>query len=117
MLTTFLKSDATLKKNIFVSLATGGSDTRSQRQALPKCNVLVGTPGRICQFLDERKLSLQKIDYLVIDEADRLLDMGFEKDLTRISRSFSRQRNRQSVLCSATFPLVSENDVVGYYIV
>ena len=94
--------------NVISSLfatATGGSDTRSQRQALPKCNVLVGTPGRICQFLDERKLSLQSIDYLVIDEADRLLDMGFERDLTRISRSFSRQSNRQSVLCSATFPI------------
>lgn len=85
--------------------ATGGSDTRQQRQSLPGCNVLVGTPGRICQFLDERKLSLQSIDYLVIDEADRLLDMGFEKDLTRIARSFSRNNNRQSVLCSATFPL------------
>ena len=65
----------------------------------------MGTPGRICQFLDERKLSLQSIDYLVIDEADRLLDLGFEKDLTRIARSFSRSKNRQSVLCSATFPL------------
>lgn len=85
--------------------ATGGSDTRQQRQSLPGCNVLVGTPGRICQFLDERKLSLNSIDYLVIDEADRLLDMGFEKDLTRIARSFSRNNNRQSVLCSATFPL------------
>ncbi len=67
--------------------------------------MLVGTPGRICQFLDERKLSLQYVDYLVIDEADRLLDMGFEKDLTRIARSFSRNSKRQSVLCSATFPL------------
>jgi len=89
---------------LFLS-ATGGSDTRQQRQLLSNCNILVGTPGRICQFLDERKLSLQSIDYLVIDEADRLLDMGFEKDLTRIARSFSRNSNRQSVLCSATFPL------------
>ena len=69
---------------LFLS-ATGGSDTRQQRQSLSNCNILVGTPGRICQFLDERKLSLQSIDYLVIDEADRLLDMGFEKDLTRIA--------------------------------
>jgi len=90
---------------ISISLATGGSDTRQQRQSLSNCNILVGTPGRICQFLDERKLSLQSIDYLVIDEADRLLDMGFEKDLTRIARSFSRNSRRQSVLCSATFPL------------
>ena len=92
------------KTNINICLATGGSDSRIQRKALPNCNVLVGTPGRICQFLDERNLSLQSVNYLVIDEADRLLDMGFEKDLTRISRSFSRRNEKQSVLCSATFP-------------
>lgn len=101
----FVSLDTSKCISSLFATATGGSDTRSQRQALPKCNVLVGTPGRICQFLDERNLSLQSIDYLVIDEADRLLDMGFEKDLTRISRSFSRQSNRQSVLCSATFPI------------
>ena len=54
--------------------------------------------------MDERKLSLQSVNYLVIDEADRLLDMGFEKELTRIARSFSRKNEKQSVLCSATFP-------------
>lgn len=64
----------------------------------------IGTPGRVCQFLDERKLSLQSVKYLVIDEADRLLDMGFEPQLTRIAQSFSRKYQKQSVLCSATFP-------------
>lgn len=100
----FAKDDASLRARINVCLATGGSDTRNQRQMLPRCNVLVGTPGRICQFLDERKLSLQSVNYLVIDEADRLLDMGFEPQLTRIARSFSRTVQKQSVLCSATFP-------------
>eukprot|EP00956_Cyclotella_meneghiniana_P009629 scaffold13287_cov53-Cyclotella_meneghiniana.AAC.4 len=91
---------------IKVCLATGGSDTRKQRLALPNCNILVGTPGRIVQFIDERKLSLNNINYLVIDEADRLLDLGFEKELTRISRSLRGNTNteKQSVLCSATFP-------------
>jgi len=100
----FTKSDASIRSKINVCLATGGSDSRSQRKALPNCNVLVGTPGRICQFTDERNLGLQSVDYLVIDEADRLLDLGFEKDLARISRSFSRSNRRQSILCSATFP-------------
>lgn len=54
------------KTNINICLATGGSDSRSQRKALPNCNVLVGTPGRICQFLDERNLSLQSVNYLVM---------------------------------------------------
>lgn len=57
------------------------------------------------QFIDERKLSLNNINYLVIDEADRLLDLGFEKELTRISRALRSNNNeKQSVLCSATFP-------------
>ena len=85
-----------------ICLATGGSDTRQQRQRLPSCDVLVGTPGRIVQFIDERNLSLGDTDFLVIDEADRMLDLGFEKELTRIARSIKKQK--QSVLCSATFP-------------
>lgn len=95
-----LKSFKSMQLNI--CLATGGSDTRQQRQRLPSCHVLVGTPGRIVQFIDERNLSLGDTDFLVIDEADRLLDLGFEKELTRIARSISKQK--QSVLCSATFP-------------
>lgn len=55
------------------------------------------------QFVDERKLTLNNINYLVIDEADRLLDLGFEKELNRISRAL-RNKDKQSVLCSATFP-------------
>ena len=101
VLKTFTSSNQS--SNIKVCLATGGSDTRQQRQSLPNCNVLVGTPGRIVQFIDERKLSLNNINYLVIDEADRLLDLGFEKELTRISRAL-RNKDKQSVLCSATFP-------------
>ena len=90
-----------------ICLATGGSDLKNQRRQLPSCDILVGTPGRILQFSDERKLSLGSIDYLVVDEADRLLDMGFEPQLTRIARSLGRRREeslQQSILCSATFP-------------
>ena len=90
-----------------VCLATGGSDLKNQRQQLPSCDVLVGTPGRILQFSDDRKLSLGSVEYLVVDEADRLLDMGFEPQLTRIARSLGRRKGghtQQSILCSATFP-------------
>jgi len=106
-------------ESLNVCLATGGSDIRNQRQQLASCDVLVGTPGRILQFADERKLSLGSVSYLVVDEADRLLDMGFEPQLTRIARSLQQGRRsrggdgngngnndeqQQSVLCSATFP-------------
>lgn len=103
VLKTFAISNKSLQAKINVCLATGGSNTRQQRQSLPKCNVLVGTPGRIVQFIDERNLSLQNVNYLVIDEADRLLDLGFEKELNRISRAL-RNKQKQSILCSATFP-------------
>jgi superfamily II DNA/RNA helicase len=106
------KSDSSKQNSSVVSLnvclATGGSDLINQRQQLPSCDVLVGTPGRILQFSDERKLSLGSIEYLVVDEADRLLDMGFEPQLTRIARSLGRRKGgtsqQQSILCSATFP-------------
>lgn len=103
VLKTFSSTSSNPKSRMKVCLATGGSATRHQLQSLPNCNILVGTPGRIVQYIDERKLSLQNINYLVIDEADRLLDLGFEKELTRISRAL-RNKEKQSVLCSATFP-------------
>ncbi|CAJ1946564.1 unnamed protein product [Cylindrotheca closterium] len=97
----------TLTKNyphLKVSLATGGGNTKQQRQELASASIVVGTPGRILQFTDERNLSLQNLKFLVIDEADRLMDLGFEPQLTRIARLLKTKRQHQSVLCSATFP-------------
>ena len=110
------------KISLNVCLATGGSDSRNQRQQLPSCDILVGTPGRILQFSDERKLSLGSIDYLVIDEADRMLDLGFEPQLARIARSLGKGRLHQSILCSATFPegvqrLAADFLIPDYYFV
>ena len=96
-----------------VSLATGGNDLKEQRQQLTNSDILVGTPGRILQFSDERNLRLggrrrdegnNHLQYLVIDEADRLLDLGFEPQMTRISKLLPKQKKHQSILCSATFP-------------
>jgi len=97
----------TLTKNyphLKVSLATGGGNTKQQRQQLASASIVVGTPGRILQFTDERNLSLQNLKFLVIDEADRLMDLGFEPQLARIARLLKTRRQHQSVLCSATFP-------------
>ena len=88
-----------------VALATGGAGVKGQRQALQDCDILVGTPGRILQFVDERVLSLRGTKEVVIDEADRMLDLGFEVQLRRIARALGPiTEERHTVLCSATFP-------------
>lgn len=107
--------------SLSVGMATGGEDTRKQRQQLSKIDILVGTPGRILQFLDERVLNLKDIRYVVVDEADRMLDLGFEPQLKRIARAL-RNPNRQTTFCSATFPpevqrLASEFLKPDYYFV
>jgi len=99
-------STSTSSPSLNIALATGGASTSQQRKQIPLADVVVGTPGRVQQFLDERVLCLQDCTYTVIDEADRLLDLGFEPQLTRIARSLPKQheQQRQTILCSATFP-------------
>ena len=88
-----------------VALATGGESVGKQQRALASSNIVVGTPGRVLQFVDERKLSLKQMNHVVIDESDRMLDLGFEQDLRRIARALGSPREeRRTVLCSATFP-------------
>lgn len=65
-------------------------------------HIIVGTPGRILQHLDKENLSLADLETLVLDEADRMLDMGFINDIKRIIAH--APENRQTMLFSATFP-------------
>lgn len=65
-------------------------------------HVIVGTPGRILQHLNKKNLSLKDLDTLVLDEADRMLDMGFIEDIERIITKTPVQR--QTLLFSATYP-------------
>ena len=89
-----------------VALATGGASVSQQRKHIGNSEVIVATPGRLLQFIDERSLSLRNIQSVVCDESDRMVDLGFEPQLRRIAKALGRsQENRQTVLCSATFPL------------
>lgn len=57
----------------------GGTSVRSQGDRLSRgCNILVATPGRLKQFIDESRVDLSQVRFFVLDEADRMLDMGFE---------------------------------------
>lgn len=87
-----------------VLVVVGGEPTRSeQSQSLRRgIHIVVGTPGRILDLLQRNKFDLSNLTTLVFDEADEMLDMGFEEDINAIM-SFVPQK-RQTIFFSATFP-------------
>ncbi|MEK6978296.1 MAG: DEAD/DEAH box helicase [Candidatus Hydrothermarchaeota archaeon] len=80
----------------------GGQSMRAQISALRRTEVVVGTPGRLLDHLRRGTMSLGKVRTLVIDEADRMLDMGFLPDVEAIIRE--TPKSRQTMLFSATMP-------------
>src|SRR5262249_28090858 len=81
----------------------GGQRVRQQLIALKKgCALVVGTPGRLLDHLSRGTLSLDRVKYVVLDEADRMLDIGFRPDIERILRRCPQVR--QTLLLSATLP-------------
>ncbi len=81
----------------------GGIDYNKQREDLREgCDVLVGTPGRLIDYLKQHVWSPGHVEVLVIDEADRMFDMGFIADLRFILRRLPKPEKRQSFLFSAT---------------
>ncbi|RYP04256.1 hypothetical protein DL765_010246 [Monosporascus sp. GIB2] len=85
----------------------GGADIGTQlRQIERGCDCLVATPGRLVDLIERGRISLQNIKYLVLDEADRMLDMGFEPQIRRIveGEDMPTVQNSQTLMFSATFP-------------
>ena len=81
----------------------GGVDYQKQMDALQKgVDVLIGTPGRLIDYYKQRVYSLKKTRYLIIDEADRMFDMGFIDDLRYLIKKMPPYAKRQSMLFSAT---------------
>ena len=81
----------------------GGQRFRQQFNALKQgCSLVVGTPGRILDHLGRGTLLLNRVRYVVLDEADRMLDIGFRPDIEKILRKCPR--DRQTLLMSATLP-------------
>lgn len=85
------------------SVIFGGVNQKSQIEVLKKgVDILVATPGRLLDLINQKRAKLQDVDYLVLDEADRMLDMGFIHDVRRVVSHVPKKR--QTLLFSATMP-------------
>jgi ATP-dependent RNA helicase RhlE len=87
-------------KGLRVAAAYGGQPLRKQAAKAKNAHILVATPGRLEDLAERRMIDLSRIRVLVLDEADRMLDMGFKPQVDRIVRRLPR--NRQTMLFSAT---------------
>lgn len=84
-------------------LAIGGVPVTESMDVIQKgAHIMVATPGRLMDMLDKKMVTLQVCRYLCMDEADRMIDMGFEEDVRTIFSYFKGQR--QTLLFSATMP-------------
>jgi len=91
------------RKNVNTAFIIGGEPYPKQLSQLRNNpRIIVGTPGRINDHIDRRTLKLDKTSFLVLDETDRMLDMGFGVQLDRIAEHLPKQR--QTLLFSATLP-------------
>ncbi|KAL7312593.1 hypothetical protein PS15m_008345 [Mucor circinelloides] len=83
----------------------GGADSIGQIRQLERgCDVLAAAPGRLMDFIQRGKIGLGRVKYLILDEADRMLDMGFEAVIRAIAQKNGMPEDRQTLLFSATFP-------------
>ncbi|XP_073849556.1 probable ATP-dependent RNA helicase DDX4 isoform X4 [Macaca fascicularis] len=78
----------------------------SIRQIVQGCNILCATPGRLMDIIGKEKIGLKQIKYLVLDEADRMLDMGFGPEMKKLIScpGMPSKEQRQTLMFSATFP-------------
>ena len=98
-----LRRLARAEDNLKVLTLCGGATLRPQLASLEHgAHVVVGTPGRIMDHLERGSLRLDALNTLVLDEADRMLDMGFFDDISKVAKQCPKQR--QTLLFSATYP-------------
>ncbi len=94
---------ARAEDNVKILTLCGGSPVRPQLASLEHgAHIVVGTPGRVLDHLDRETLRLESLTTLVLDEADRMLDMGFADDIAKVAARCPKQR--QTLLFSATYP-------------
>lgn len=105
----FMCYQLTFKTDLIVRLVYGGEGAREQKGLLRKgCDIVIATPGRLKDFLERGCLSLKYVQIMVLDEADKMLDMGFEPQIRDLVYKFDMPGNgsngsRQTLMFSATF--------------
>jgi ATP-dependent RNA helicase RhlB len=89
-----------------VAIAYGGTDYQKQRERIEAgTDVLIGTPGRIIDYFKQRVFRLDELEVLVLDEADRMFDLGFISDIRYLFRAMPKPEKRLNMLFSATLSL------------
>ncbi|MCD6330638.1 MAG: DEAD/DEAH box helicase [Thermoplasmata archaeon] len=89
-------------RNMVIANIHGGVAIQPQIKILRKANIVVATPGRLLDHIRRNTINLSNIKFLVIDEADRMLDMGFIEDIEKVISKLPRKR--QTIMLSATIP-------------
>ena len=91
------------EKKLKIQTVIGGENISTQLLNIQKgCDIVVATSGRLTDILNKKQIDLSTIEYFVLDEADKMLDFGFEEELNLILEKLSK--NRQNLLFSATYP-------------
>lgn len=85
-----------------VSVIGGESLTQQLLDIQKGCDIVVATTGRLLDILDKKQMNLSNVEFFVLDEADKMLDLGFEVELEELLKSLPK--NRQNLLFSATYP-------------
>ena len=96
--------------------AYGGTSVSRLADRLEEgCNILVATPGRLCDFFRRGKVSFSRVKFLVLDEADRMLDMGFKDEMEQILHNEDlNSHGHQTLMFSATYPPEIQKIAQGY---
>lgn len=96
-----------------INMVVGGLSMNTQRKALERgTDILVATPGRLIDLMEQKAVTLKDAEYLVLDEADQMLDMGFIHALRQIAKVLPEKR--QTLLFSATMPKLMEELAATY---
>lgn len=94
---------ATVASDLFVGCFYGGASIVSQKKMLERgVDIAVGTPGRVIDLIEQNSLDLSDVKYVVLDEADQMLNVGFEQDVEDILKFVPEER--QTMMFSATIP-------------
>ncbi|MEM4637948.1 MAG: DEAD/DEAH box helicase [Candidatus Woesearchaeota archaeon] len=99
--------------NVNIVSVYGGVSINPQINDLKNADIVIGTPGRVIDHLERKTLNLDKIKYFVLDEADRMLEMGFIDNIKHILKSIPD--NKQSLMFSATMPFEIKKIVQKYF--